>query len=60
MKKQTIKNFEDILNTKHELKVSQAREYWEQEFEAFKLGVLIENARKKSTKGLSNDFERKT
>jgi len=47
MKKNKINNFDDLLNNKYGKRGKPERESWEQEFEAFKLGVLIEEARKK-------------
>ncbi|MFH1052510.1 MAG: helix-turn-helix transcriptional regulator [bacterium] len=47
MKKNKISNFNDLLNSKYGKRGTKEREAWEQEFEAFKLGVLIEEARKK-------------
>jgi DNA-binding XRE family transcriptional regulator len=42
-----ITTFDEILDNKYGQRGMPAREQWEQEFEAFKLGVLIEEARKK-------------
>ena len=47
MKKNKISNFEELLNVKYGKRGTKQRESWEQEFETFKLGVLIEEARKK-------------
>ena len=51
MKKQkenkNITTFEEILDKKYGKKGSAKRQKWEQEFEAFKLGVLLEEARTK-------------
>ncbi len=50
MKKTENKNIttlDEILDKKYGIKGEPKREQWEQEFEAFKLGVLIEEARKK-------------
>jgi DNA-binding XRE family transcriptional regulator len=50
MKKTTINNIttlDEILDGKYGKKGMPKRDKWEQEFEAFKLGVLIEEARKK-------------
>jgi DNA-binding XRE family transcriptional regulator len=50
MKKQKNKNlisWDDHLNQKYGETGTQTREKYEQEFEAFKLGVLIQEARKK-------------
>ena len=46
-KNKIISNFNELLDTKYGKRGTVAREEWEQEFEAFKLGVLIEEARKK-------------
>jgi HTH-type transcriptional regulator / antitoxin HipB len=48
MKKQTNKNlttFDEILDRKYGKPGSGKREKWEQEFEIFRLGVLLEEAR---------------
>jgi DNA-binding XRE family transcriptional regulator len=45
MKNENITTFEEILDKKYGPKGKETREEWEQEFEAFKLGVLIEEAR---------------
>lgn len=47
MKKKEINNFDELLDHKYGNKGTPKREEWEQEFEAFKIGVLIEEARKK-------------
>jgi HTH-type transcriptional regulator/antitoxin HipB len=47
MKKNKIKDFDTLLEKKYGKRGVPKREKWEQEFEAFKLGVLIEEARKK-------------
>ena len=50
MKKTINKNIttlDEILDQKYGTKGEPKREQWEQEFEAFKLGVYIEEARKK-------------
>lgn len=41
-----ITSLEDILDQKYGTRGSEARENWEQRYEAFKIGVLIEEARK--------------
>jgi HTH-type transcriptional regulator / antitoxin HipB len=46
MRKSKINNFEDLLISKYGNRGDSRREEWEQEFEAFKLGILIEEARK--------------
>lgn len=53
MKKQSVKNFEKLLDSKYGTKGTPVRESWEQEFEALKLGILIEEARKR--KNLTQD-----
>lgn len=40
-------SFDEILNKKYGKRGSAAREKWEQEFETFRLGVLLEEARNK-------------
>lgn len=45
-KDSSLTSFSDILNKKYGPKGSSKRNKFEQEFEAFKLGVLIEQARK--------------
>jgi HTH-type transcriptional regulator / antitoxin HipB len=49
MKKQNneLTTFDELLDNKYGKKGSEKREIWEQEFEAFRLGVLIEEARLK-------------
>ena len=50
MKKKINKNIttlEEILENKYGKKGTRKREKWEQEFEAFRLGVLLEEARVK-------------
>ncbi len=42
-----ITTLDEILDTKYGKKGMPKRDKWEQEFEAFKLGILIEEARKK-------------
>jgi DNA-binding XRE family transcriptional regulator len=42
-----IQTFDQLLDSKYGKKGSPKRELWEQQFEAFKIGVLIEEARKK-------------
>jgi DNA-binding XRE family transcriptional regulator len=42
-----ITTLDDILDKKYGKRGVEKREKWEQEFEAFRLGVLIEEARKK-------------
>jgi HTH-type transcriptional regulator / antitoxin HipB len=46
-KKNNLTTFDEILDTKYGKRGSAGREQWEQEFEAFKLGALIGEARKK-------------
>jgi DNA-binding XRE family transcriptional regulator len=46
-KNKNITTFDEILDKKYGKKGSVKREKWEQEFEAFKLGVLLEEARLK-------------
>ncbi|AYQ36486.1 helix-turn-helix domain-containing protein [Runella sp. SP2] len=41
-----ITSLEDILDLKYGPRGTEARENWEQRYEAFKIGVLIEEARK--------------
>jgi len=45
--KSDITTFDEILEKKYGERGSEKREKWEQEFEAFKLGVLLEEARLK-------------
>ncbi len=40
-------DFEEILEKKYGKRGAQKREHWEQQFESFKLGVLLEEARLK-------------
>ena len=50
MKKKENKNIttlDEILDTKYGQRGTESREEWEQEFEVFRLGVLLEEARKK-------------
>lgn len=50
MKQQSNKNittFDEILDKKYGKTGAEKREKWEQEFEAFRLGVLLEEARLK-------------
>ena len=42
-----IKDFDELLNVKYGKRGTPERENWENEFETFKIGVLIEEARKK-------------
>lgn len=42
-----ITTFEQILDKKYGKKGAKEREIWEQEFETFRLGVLLEEARSK-------------
>lgn len=44
-KKNNITTLDEILDTKYGERGEGKREKWEQEFEAFKLGVLLEEAR---------------
>ena len=46
MKKSDIKNFEDLLVYKYGLPGTPTREDWERKAEAFRLGVMIRQARK--------------
>ena len=45
--KANITTLDEILDKKYGKKGAVAREQWEQEFEAFKLGVILEQARLK-------------
>jgi HTH-type transcriptional regulator/antitoxin HipB len=45
--KSNITTFDQILDKKYGKKGQPKREQWEQEFEAFRLGVLLEEARTK-------------
>jgi HTH-type transcriptional regulator / antitoxin HipB len=50
MKKKELKNvttLDELLDKKYGREGTKKREQWEQEFEAFRLGVMIEEARKK-------------
>jgi HTH-type transcriptional regulator / antitoxin HipB len=50
MKKKNINNLttlDELLENKYGKRGSEKREQWEQEFEAFRIGVLIEEARLK-------------
>jgi HTH-type transcriptional regulator / antitoxin HipB len=42
-----ITTLDEILDTKYGQRGTDTREEWEQEFEVFRLGVLLEEARKK-------------
>jgi hypothetical protein len=42
-----ITTFDQILDKKYGKKGQPKREQWEQQFESFRLGVLLEEARKK-------------
>lgn len=56
MKKKSYKNVKtlgDLLDHKYGKRGSKKREVWEQEFEAFRLGVMLEEARIK--KGLTQE-----
>lgn len=46
-KKNNLTTLDEILDKKYGKKGEKKREQWEQEFEAFKLGVLLEEARLK-------------
>jgi len=46
-KNKNITTFDKLLDRKYGKRGTRKREEWEQEFEAFKLGVLIEEARKR-------------
>ena len=46
-KDRNITTFDEHLDKRYGKKGAKKREQWEQEFEAFQLGVLIEEARKK-------------
>lgn len=46
-KKKSITTLDEIIETKYGKKGTQTRDKWEQDFEAFHLGVLIEEARVK-------------
>jgi len=50
MKKIVTKNittFDEILDNKYGVRGSEKREQWEQDFEVFRFGVMLEEARKK-------------
>lgn len=47
MKNPNITDFDELLDSKYGKLGSAAREKWEQEYGVFKIGVLIEEARKK-------------
>jgi DNA-binding XRE family transcriptional regulator len=50
MKKKDLKNittFDELIDQKYGPRGTEKRENWEQEFEVFRLGVLLEEARKK-------------
>ena len=42
-----ITTLDEILDTRYGPRGTESREHWEQEFEVFRLGVLLEEARKK-------------
>lgn len=46
-KAKNITTLDDLLDKKYGKVGTKAREQWEQEFESFRLGVMIEDARKK-------------
>ena len=46
-KEKEITTLDEILDSKYGVQGVPSREAWEQEFEAFKLGVLLEEARNK-------------
>ena len=46
-KESNITTLDEILNNKYGQRGAEKREQWEQEFESFQLGVLLENARHK-------------
>ena len=46
-KKNNITTLDEILNNKYGKRGAKKREIWEQEFEAFQLGILLEEARLK-------------
>ncbi len=46
-KNKNITTLDEILDKKYGKRGAKKREEWEQEFEAFKLGVIIEEARKR-------------
>jgi HTH-type transcriptional regulator / antitoxin HipB len=45
--KKKVTDFEEILEKKYGKRGAKKREQWEQEFESFKLGILLEEARLK-------------
>jgi HTH-type transcriptional regulator / antitoxin HipB len=45
--KKNVTDFEEILEKKYGKRGAKKREQWEQEFESFKLGILLEEARLK-------------
>ena len=47
MQNKNITTLDEILDNKYGKRGAAAREQWEQEFEAFRLGVMLEQARKK-------------
>ena len=47
MLRNDIKDFDELLDVKYGKRGQQKREVWEMRFEAFKLGALIEEARRK-------------
>lgn len=46
-KESNITTLDEILDNKYGQRGAEKREQWEQEFESFQLGVLLENARHK-------------
>jgi len=46
-KDNNITTFDEILDNKYGKRGAEKREEWEQEFESFQLGVLLEEARRK-------------
>ncbi|MBL0294693.1 MAG: helix-turn-helix transcriptional regulator [Saprospiraceae bacterium] len=46
-KESNIATLDEILDNKYGQRGAEKREQWEQEFESFQLGVLLENARHK-------------
>jgi HTH-type transcriptional regulator/antitoxin HipB len=46
-KNKNITTFDELLDKKYGKKGSHTRDEWEREYESFKLGVIIEEARKK-------------
>ena len=53
MKTKNITTLDEILNNKYGTRGSKKREVWEEKFEAFKIGVLVEEARVK--RGLTQE-----